>query len=77
LDEVPTNQAGVNDSRAHISNVIEAAEGTPTSIHNSAQLVQSWPKGALVLQPDEGIFMNNAESGTATGSARANIWYED
>lgn len=76
IDEVPTTQAGTNDSRAHVLHCASQAEGTVGNFSPNARAQISFERGQLVLEPDEALFLNIAVTGTGTGSTRCNIWYE-
>jgi len=78
LDEQPVAQASVNDSRAHISG-IEATTIGGTGVIDLAPviLVQDWPFNALVMDPDDAIFLNNTDvSGAVPVDTNCNVWYD-
>lgn len=78
LDEQPIAQASVNDSRAHISGIeTTTLGGTGTIDLAPVILVQDWPFNALVMDPDDAVFLNNTDvSGAVPADANCNIWYD-
>lgn len=78
LDEQPVAQASVNDSRAHISAVETTVVGGTGAIDLFPQvLVQDWPFNALVMDPDDAVFLNNTDvSGAAPTDTNVNLWYD-
>lgn len=79
LDEIPVSQATVNDSRAHIAQVsLDADGGTAAVGMTASNVVLTFERGQLFLDPDEAWFMNNLdEVGAPPVRFSWNIWYED
>lgn len=80
LDEVPVRQDTTNDSRSHIGSVMyEVGGGTGAAAATAqGQLVLSFNRGDLVLDPDEALFLNTFSIvGPPAVSYKANIYYED
>lgn len=81
IDEVPTVQARVNDSRAHITDVrqiVGDATGAGLAGNPPDREVLSFRKNDLILDPDEALFMNGEDiAGTPTLQGACNIWYDD
>jgi len=79
LDEIPVDQSSVNNSRAHIA-VIEMvmAGGTAAVKGVPANIVLTFERNQLFLDPDEAWFMNNQDIiGAPDVGFTWNIWYED
>lgn len=79
FDEVPVNQSVVNNSRSHIAQIqAVVAGGTGTLDPNAANIVLTFERGQLFLDPDEAWFVNNADvSGALDVGFSWNCWYED
>jgi len=79
LDEVPTGQSKVNDSRAHIGHSVGAVTGATGAIAFQGQpFFAEFARGDLYLDPDESLFVNNEDIiGAPPVNATWNIWYED
>jgi len=79
LDEQPVAQASVNDSRAHISAVQTENSGATGAIDMPWRFkVLAFPRNALVLRPDDAVFLNNTDvSGAPPADTNCNIWYDD
>lgn len=79
IDEVPVSQAQINDSRSHIMSVDAIVEGGTGAIElTNGKKVLAFNREDLVLDPDEAIFMNNADiAGTPPAGFKLNVWYED
>lgn len=79
LDEVPTGQSDVNNSRSHILSVRAAVDGA-TGATESAQksAVMYFKRGELVLDPDEALYLNTTDKdGAPPFACNVNIWYDD
>ncbi len=78
LDEVPTNQATVNDSRSHIALLTGGGEGGTGGLFGKDRVVLSWNRDDLVLDPDEALFVNNSDvSGAPPTRDSWNLFYQD
>jgi len=79
IDEIPVAQDGVNDSRAHIAVIqSQVAGGTGAVEATSDNVVLTFERNQLFLDPDEAWFMNNVDvSGAMPISFAWNFWYED
>jgi len=79
FDEIPTRQSGTNNSRAHIGSIEFVADGATGAIAgNGRNLVLTFERDQLFLDPDEAWFMNNQDVVGATAVRfNWNIWYED
>ncbi len=79
FDEIPVFQGDVNDSRAHIAEMsIQTSGGTGAIGAVSNNIVLTFERNQLFLDPDEAWFMNNQdEVGAPPIEAAWNIWYED
>ncbi len=79
LDEQPTAQHDVNDSRQHISSVrtcVQGGTGSTQLLPNSKVL--AFPRNALVMRSDDAIFLNNEDQvGAPDADINVNIWYDD
>jgi len=78
LDEVPTIQSNVDDSRSHILGLYLLQTEATTTVGKSATIGITFERGQLVLEPDEAFFVNNLDlGGTPNIATQVNIWYED
>lgn len=79
IDEVPVQQASVNDSRSHIMSISSAVEGGTGAIELSTKgKSKLFNRNDLVLDPDEALFVNTIDGGgTPAFRTNLNIWYED
>ncbi len=79
LDEVPVAQNIVNDSRSHIAQIQGKAPGGTGSAEPVADNVMlTFERGQLFLDPDEALFVNNTDvSGAMAAVFMWNLWYED
>lgn len=79
IDEVPVSQAGVNNSRSHIAQIGSKVIGGTGAVEASHDnIVLTFERGQLFLDPDEALFMNNTDiAGAMPSSFSWNIWYED
>lgn len=78
LDEVPTAQFSVDDSRAHIGHAIISGFEASGSGTSTTPFYMEFDRGDLFLDPDESWFVNNFdETGAPPVDTNWNIWYED
>lgn len=79
VDEVPTTQSAVNDSRSHIIGITAGVAGGTGAIEATyPSKVLAFNRGDLVLDPDEALFLNLTDnSGALDITFSCNIWYED
>lgn len=81
LDEVPTIQLGIDDSRSHIigGEMVNSSVSTNGAIvPGKFYAVLTFARNELTLDPDEALFLNLADvAGAPTVVARCNIYYED
>lgn len=79
FDEIPIGQSDVNNSRAHIAEIDIAVTGATGAIRGEANnVVLTFERGQLFLDPDEAWFVNNTDiAGAGNFSFGWNIWYED
>jgi len=79
LDEIPVSQFRANDSRSHIMGLQWAHEGGTASVAGqSQQLVLSFNRDDLFLDPDEALFLNTTDViGNPPVNTSVNIWYQD
>jgi len=79
FDEIPTRQAGTNNSRAHIASIVAVNTGGTGAITSQGEgTVLTFERDQLFLDPDEAWFMNNQDIiGAPNVRFNWNIWYED
>lgn len=79
LDENPSSQQQINDSRSHISGVaIKLNTGTVATGGQKDREVLSFNRNDLTLRPDEGLFLNSVDRvGAPTVDISCQIFYED
>jgi len=79
FDEIPVGQSDVTNSRAHIAQIEIAVTGGTGALAGIAQnIVLTFERNQLFLDPDEAWFVNNSDiSGAGSFAFGWNIWYED
>lgn len=80
FDEVPVDQSTTNDSRSHIASISQVTNGGTGAIAPgpSNNIVLTFERGQLFLDPDEAFFINNTDIvGNPNVRFNWNVWYED
>lgn len=78
LDEIPSTQDFVNDSRSHILGVELTQNGATGSLDPAERIVHlEFNRNDLILRPDEALFLNTTDiSGAPTMRTKCQIYYE-
>lgn len=79
VDEVPVNQARLNDSRSHIMSATAVTIGGTGAIEFlPATKLLTFNRDDLVLDPDESLFLNLLDiAGNLDVTFSLNIWYQE